>query len=91
MARKKMFELNVPDNLHEQMGSPERILESLEKGVILSRIGVLQEEVSELTERIDNLRRRNAELPHEIKRMEILLKELIKDQEALAALLCEKR
>jgi len=91
MARKKMFELNVPDDLHEQMGSRERILESLKKGVILSRIGLFQKEVSELTERIDNLRKRNAELPHEIKRMEILLKELIEDQKTLAALLCEKR
>ncbi|MEM3577154.1 MAG: hypothetical protein QXX51_01690 [Candidatus Bathyarchaeia archaeon] len=79
--------LPIPAYLYEKIGNQETLMNLVKKGLLSFRIHVLEQEIRSLTKQIENLRKQVTELPDEIKRMEKILDEMIKDNNVLETLL----
>lgn len=83
--------LPIPAHLYEKIGNQETAINLIKRGLLSFRIHVLEQEIRSLTKQIENLRKQVTELPGEIKRMEKILDEMLKDNNALEILLRQKR
>jgi chaperonin cofactor prefoldin len=91
MSETKKLQLPIPKHLYEKIGNHEVAVNLIKKGLLSFGIHVLEQEIRSLTKQIENLRKQANELPDEIKRMENILNEILKDNIVLETLLRQKR
>ncbi|MGC8895381.1 MAG: hypothetical protein ACP5LB_01250 [Candidatus Bathyarchaeia archaeon] len=87
----KKLQLQIPTHLYEKIENQETAINLIKKGLLAFRIHVLEQENRALTKQIENLKKQVNELPDEIKRIETILNEMLKDNNVLETLLPQKR
>jgi hypothetical protein len=84
--RSPTHKIKIPRDLYEEIGSQEKIIRSIKIGLLSLKATSLERENADLTKRTKDLETRNAELPHEIARLQQLLEEALKDRKTLEKL-----
>ncbi len=91
MDPERRRELNVPKDLYEKIGNQEKITKLIKIGLLSLRVTSLEREIGDLIKKIEDSRKRVAELPYETGRLEQLLMKAIRDRKALESLLDKGR
>ena len=91
VSEAKKLQLQIPTHLYEKIGNQETVMNLIKKGLLSFRIHVLEQETHALAKQIENLKKPVNELPGEIKRMETILNEMLKDNEIIETLLRPKK
>jgi len=87
MNDKGRLQLSVPRDFFAKIGSKEKTVELIRKGLLSLRATSLEREMADLNEKIEGSKKLITELPYETEKLERLLGEAIGDRKILESLL----